>query len=70
MRCPKCNFDDFLKANGIELLPFQKEVLEKISKGEKFMFCIRQCSAEQIRNFSFKHCLKILTEMKRRINND
>ena len=35
MRCPKCNFDDFLKANGIELLPFQKEVLEKISKGEK-----------------------------------
>lgn len=35
MRCPKCNFDNFLKANGIELLPFQKEVLEKISKGEK-----------------------------------
>ena len=29
MRCPKCNFDDFLKANGIELLPFQ--TLLKIS---------------------------------------
>ena len=29
------SFDDFLYANGIELLPFQKEVLEKISKDEK-----------------------------------
>lgn len=32
-------FDEFLKRTGIELLPFQKEILSQIMDGNKIYIC-------------------------------
>lgn len=53
-------FNEFLEKTGIELLPFQKEVLEKIPKGEKvYVLYPPQLSRENAKLF-FQTVLEII----------
>lgn len=54
------DIDDFLKRYNVKLLPFQKEVLEKISKGEKvYVLYPPQLSRENAKIF-FQTILEIM----------